>query len=95
MKKYSFRIIVAGIKEDVQKLFPDHRAYGMQILRLVNDSSNGIPQNMKLLAAWCFLNPSTSLPDVRHVIEHITCYVHTYITCYVTSQYNVLYNRNM
>jgi hypothetical protein len=71
MKRYSFRIIIAGIKEDVQKLFPDHRAYGMQILRLVNDPSNGIPQNMKLLAAWCFLNPSTNLPDVRHVIEHI------------------------
>jgi hypothetical protein len=71
MKRYSFRIVVAGLKEDVQKLFPEHQAYGMQILRLVNDPSNGIPQNMKLLAAWCFLNPSTSLPDVRHVIEHI------------------------
>ena len=43
----------------------------MQILRLVNDPANGIPQNMKLLAAWCFLEPSTTVPVVRHVIEHI------------------------
>jgi hypothetical protein len=71
MKRYSFRIIVASLKEDVQKLFPDHQAYSMQILRLVNDPANGIPQNMKLLAAWCFLEPSTTVPVVRHVIEHI------------------------
>ena len=71
MKRYSFRIIVANLKEDVQKLFPDHQAYGMQILRLVNDPANGIPQNMKLLASWCFLEPSTTVPVVRHVIEHI------------------------
>ena len=71
MKRYSFRVIVASLKEDVQKLFPEHQAYGIQILRLLNDTSNGIPQNMKLLAAWCFLDPSTSVPVVRHVIEHI------------------------
>ena len=71
MKRYSFRIIVASLKDDVQKLFPDHQVYGMQILRLVNDPGNGIPQNMKLLAAWCFLEPSTTVPVVRHVIEHI------------------------
>jgi hypothetical protein len=71
MKRYSFRIIVASVKEDIQKLFPEHQAYGIQILRLLNDPANGIPQNMKLLAAWCFLEPNTSVPVVRHVIEHI------------------------
>jgi len=71
MRRYSFRIIVAGLKEDIQKLFPNHQVYGMQILRLVNDPNNNIPQNMKLLAAWCFLEPTTNLPDVRHSIEQI------------------------
>lgn len=71
MKRYSFRIIIAGLKEDVLKLFPEHQAYGMQIHRLVNDDANSIPQNMRLLAAWCFLDPSTQIPDVRHIIEQI------------------------
>ena len=71
MKRYSFRIIVAGTKDDILKLFSEQQAYGMQILRLVNDEANSIPQNMKFLAAWCFLEPSTEIPDVRRIIEQI------------------------
>jgi len=71
MKRYSFRIIVAGTKDDILKLFSERQAYGMQILKLVNDQANSIPQNMKFLAAWCFLEPSTEIPDVRRIIEQI------------------------
>jgi hypothetical protein len=71
MKRYSFRIIVASTKDDILKLFSERQAYGMQILRLVNDEANSIPQNMKFLAAWCFLEPSTEIPDVRRIIEQI------------------------
>jgi hypothetical protein len=71
MKRYSFRIVIAGLKDDVLRLFENNPALGQKALSTVNDPANGIANNMKLLAAWCMLNPAFTLQSVKYVIEHI------------------------
>ena len=71
MKRYSFKIIVAALKEDVNRLFENNPSDVQRVISTINDPGNAIPQNMKLLAAWCMLSPTFTIQSVNYIIEHI------------------------
>ncbi len=71
MKRYSFKIIVAGFKDDVNKLFENNPSNVQRVISTIKDPANNIPSNMQTLAAWCMLDPNFTIQSIKYIIEHI------------------------
>jgi hypothetical protein len=71
MKRYSFKIIVAGLKEDVNRLFENNPSDVQRVISTINDPANNIASNMQTLAAWCMLDPNFTIQSIKYIIEHI------------------------
>jgi len=71
MKRYSFKIIVAGLKDDVLKLFDNNPSDVQRVVSTINDPTNNIASNMQTLAAWCMLDPNFTIQSIKYIIEHI------------------------